>query len=363
MSIWNPWHGCRKYSSGCKNCYVYRRDSSFGKDSSVVNKTKAFDLPIKMDRKGRYKLDNSGGDVYTCMTSDFFIEEADGWRDDIWKIIASRNDLHFIIITKRILRMRECLPEDWGNGYDNVTICCTCEDQEAADKRLPEFLELPIKHRHIIEEPMLSEINIIRYLASGKIRRVICGGESGDEGRICDYEWILDTREQCKKTGTEFYFKQTGTHFRKDGKVYNVKRKYQMSQAEKAAINFLSDRTRDHSDLFARLSGSAFRSGFRLSEKNVLYIKEKGIDTIREHAKDFITKRLAPDHPYNDGKQTPMRGHPVFTAQHACACCCRDCLHKWHGIQKGRRLSENEINEIVDIIMEWIQRELTYRQL
>ena len=357
MPVWNPWHGCRKYSSGCKNCYVYRRDSAFGKDSSVINKTKAFDLPLKKDRNGRYKLLGSAGVVYTCMTSDFFIEEADEWRSEIWKMISLRSDLHFIIITKRIVRMSECLPENWGSGYDNVTICCTCENQEEADRRLPVFLELPIKHRHIIEEPMLSDINISKYLETGKISRVICGGESGDNARICDYEWILDSRKQCEKTGTEFYFKQTGAKFRKDGRLYNVKRKYQMSQAQKAGINIVYEKTKDHSVLFFFFSGSSFRSRFRLSERDVLYIKEKGIETIRSHANDFITKRLAPEYPENDGKQTPMRGHPVFIAQHACACCCRDCLYKWHRIEKGRKLSENEINDLVDIVMEWIQRQ------
>jgi phage gp37Gp68 protein len=121
MAIWNPWHGCHKKSTGCLNCYMFRRDSLY-------------------------------------VTSDFFIEEADEWRKDIWNIIRTRQDLHFTIITKRIERFKSCIPNDWNDGYDNVTIICTCENQAMADERLPIFLELPIKHREIIEEPMLEQI-------------------------------------------------------------------------------------------------------------------------------------------------------------------------------------------------------------
>ena len=180
MAIWNPWHGCHKISPGCRNCYVYRRDGTFGKDSSIVSRTGAFDLPLKRKRQKEYKLTAEDNPVYTCMTSDFFIEEADGWRPEIWKMIRERKDLHFEIITKRIHRFMDCIPPDWGDGYENVTICSTCEDQERADKRLPVLLSAPIRHREIIHEPMLGEIHIEKYLASGKIEHVTCGGESGE---------------------------------------------------------------------------------------------------------------------------------------------------------------------------------------
>ncbi len=107
--------------------------------------------------------------------------------------------------------------------------------------------------------------------------------------------------------------------------------------------------------LFKRLATSKFRSRFFLSEKDKEYIKKKGIETIREHAYDFIEKRLSPAYIENDGKQTPMRGHPVFLAQHATATCCRGCLEKWHGIKKGRCLSEEEKEYVVKVIMHWIE--------
>ncbi len=111
-------------------------------------------------------------------------------------------------------------------------------------------------------------------------------------------------------------------------------------------------------DILYKLSKSKFRSSFHLKDKDKLYIKEKGMDTIKKHAYDFISKRLAPDIIENDGKQTPMRGHPVFIAQHATATCCRGCLEKWHHIPKNKELSNKEIDYIVNIIIKWINREL-----
>ena len=106
-----------------------------------------------------------------------------------------------------------------------------------------------------------------------------------------------------------------------------------------------------------KLSTSKFRSSFHLKEKDKAYIKEKGPDTIRSHAKDFITARLAPAVIANDGKQTPMKGHPVFIAQHATACCCRGCLEKWYKVPQGRALSEVQQEKIVNLLMAWIAEE------
>ena len=236
MAVWNPWHGCHKKSAGCLNCYMFRRDSLYDKDSNVVSKTKDYNLAIRRHRDGSYYL-KSGEVVYTCMTSDFFIEEADDWRNEIWQIIKYRRDLNFVIITKRIERFLECIPDDWKDGYDNVTIICTCENQKTTDERLPIFLKLPIKHREIIHEPMLEKIDIEKYIKDNKIDCVTCGGESGNNARECNYDWILNTREQCKKYNVQFYFKQTGANFVKNNKRYNVPRYNQMIQANKANIN------------------------------------------------------------------------------------------------------------------------------
>lgn len=146
---WNPWHGCRKISDGCKNCYVYRRDAQYDIDSTAVVKNKTFYAPAERYKYGNYKMVPDGNIIYTCFTSDFFLDEADKWRDECWQMIRQRPDVTFLIITKRIHRFSKCIPVDWGEGYDNVHICCTCENQKMADFRLPIFLKAPIKHKSI----------------------------------------------------------------------------------------------------------------------------------------------------------------------------------------------------------------------
>jgi predicted Fe-S protein YdhL (DUF1289 family) len=110
-------------------------------------------------------------------------------------------------------------------------------------------------------------------------------------------------------------------------------------------------------EVFAALAGSAFRRRFRLQGKELQYLRRKGLAVVTEHAADFIEKRLAPALPANDGKQTPMRQHPVFIAQHATATCCRGCLQKWHGIAKGRALDATEKAYILEVIKTWLARE------
>ena len=110
-------------------------------------------------------------------------------------------------------------------------------------------------------------------------------------------------------------------------------------------------------EILYKLSLSKFRSSFHLSKKLKEYIDEKGLDKIESHAYDFINKRLRPAIIENDGKQTPMKQvHPIFIAQHACGCCCRGCLEKWHHIEKGRELTDKEVDYIVKLLMEWIKK-------
>lgn len=115
---------------------------------------------------------------------------------------------------------------------------------------------------------------------------------------------------------------------------------------------------RNLEDLFERLSQSKFRSGFHLKEKDKKYVLDKGGDKIREHARDFVSQRLAPAVIPNDGKQTPMKGHPIFIAQHATACCCRGCLEKWHHFPRGKELTEEQQDYVVDVLMEWVSRQM-----
>ena len=142
--------------------------------------------------------------------------------------------------------------------------------------------------------------------------------------------------------------------------MVSQKYKYQsLFPEEELNENISSERkVYDLTNLFERLAKSDFRSRFHLSMKDREYIMEKGLPTIRKHAEDFVAKRLAPAVIPNDGKQTPMRGHPVFLAQHATGCCCRGCFFKWHHIPAGRALTNEEQEYAVAVLMAWIEKQM-----
>lgn len=237
---WNPWHGCKKVSPGCQNCYVYRMDSHHEKDAGEIKKNvSSFSLPVAKNRKGNYKYP-SGTEFFTCFTSDFFLEEADEWRPEVWRMMRERRDCTFFIITKRIDRFEHCIPNDWGDGYDNVTLCVTAENQQMADFRLPIYRTLPIKRKGIVCEPLLECIDLSPYLDS-EILSVTVGGESGEEARECHYDWVLEIRRQCINAGVSFDYHQTGARLRKDGKLYRIPREKQLEQALRAGINFVAE--------------------------------------------------------------------------------------------------------------------------
>lgn len=227
-------------------------------DSSRCRKTQAFDLPVKKKRDKSYKIP-SGKLFFTCFTSDFLLEDADLWRPECWRMIKQRSDCWFYFFTKRIHRLADCLPADWGDGYDNVLIGCTVENQDRADFRLPIFRSLPIKHRTIIAAPLLERVDLSAYLDE-RIEQVSVGGESGAEARPCNYDWILDLRAQCVEKGVPFSFHQTGARFIKDGKTYRIKRRYQLSQARKAGIDYRMGRAYLTEKAHAALSRSREQS-------------------------------------------------------------------------------------------------------
>ena len=245
---WNLWHGCTKVSAGCLHCYMYRRDEAVGKDPSKVVKTQAFREPIRRlrsgEHKGRYKVP-SGSHIFTCFSSDFFHADADDWRNEAWEIIRARSDCTFFMITKRPERIAGHLPSDWNGGWDHVTIAVTCENQQAADRRLPVYLPLPLRHKSVMIEPMLSAVNLRPYFSSFRsedgspvIGQVSVGGESGPGARACDYAWVLDVRRQCVENGVAFSYHQTGARLIRDGKEYLIPREHQHSQARKAKLDF-----------------------------------------------------------------------------------------------------------------------------
>ena len=234
MAMWDPWRGCKKYSDGCLHCYIHKGDSKRGVDTSNIVQTKDFKKPIERLKNGNYKM--RSGLVYTCFSTDFLIEDADEWRKECWNMIKERQDCTFLFLTKRIDRFMDCIPHDWGDGYENVVVCCTVETQQIADRRLSLFQSLPIKHKCITAQPLLEGINIEAYLDG--IELVVVGGESDPCARPFDYDWALDIREQCIRKNVSFEFRQCGTHFIKDGTQYKLQTKELCSQAKKAGINF-----------------------------------------------------------------------------------------------------------------------------
>ena len=235
---WEPWTGCYKISEGCTYCYFYGPYSKrFGMNK--IEKTDEFCKPVAVNAKGIPKI-ASGKIVATCFSTDFFLPEADEWRAQAWEMIRRRQDLEFLILTKRIDRFEVALPSDWGDGYDNVNLGCTVENQEIADYRLPLFLLYPIKRRFIACSPLLSAIDLSPYLY--RVEHVTVTGESGREARECDYSWVLDIREQCKASGATFWFKGCGSFFRKDGEVMKVNPFKQSGVARECGVNILGEK-------------------------------------------------------------------------------------------------------------------------
>ncbi len=231
--LWNPWHGCRKCSPGCLNCYVFYLDTKHNKDTNIVTKSKTnFNLPLKKDRQGNYKI-KSGTEVATCFTSDFFLQEADEWRADVWNIIKQRKDVNFLICTKRIERFNECIPNDWNDGYDNVIIAVTCENQEKANERMPILLQIKAKHKYVFVSPILEDVDLSPFLNNDIIELVSVSGESYENARVCNFEWVKNIKRTCDKYGVKFDFHQTGSNFVMNGKNYKIEHHNEYEQAKK----------------------------------------------------------------------------------------------------------------------------------
>lgn len=237
--IWNPWHGCVKCSEGCQNCYMYFLDRMRDQNGAEIYKTKnGFSYPLQKDRTGHYKI-QSGEQIRVCMTSDFFLEEADPWRVEAWDIMRQRSDVVFFLLTKRPQRVRECLPPDWGSGWDNIFFNVTCENQRRADERIPILFDLPFKHKGIMCAPFIGPVSIRQYLAAGQIEQVICGGENYDGARPCNFDWVKSLRQECVDANVTFCFIETGTVFIKDGRRYHLPNKQLQSRmACKSGMNF-----------------------------------------------------------------------------------------------------------------------------
>lgn len=266
--IWNPWHGCTKISEGCLHCYMYYMDKRNNIDSSIVYKTKNFNYPLSKDRNGEYKI-KSGELIRVCMTSDFCLEEADQWRHEVWRIIKKRSDVKFYILTKRAQRLKECLPDDWNDGYENVILNVTCENQARADQRIPILLNIPAKHKGVMCAPLIGRIDLSKYLSTGQIEQVVVGGENYDGSRPCHHEWVVQLYIQVKKYNIKFCFIETGNYYVKNHKTY-----YIPSKRKQAQLAYLS-----------RLQNIGKPIHFHLEKQEYSLFDEWYIPYYREHCK------------------------------------------------------------------------------
>ena len=204
-NTWNPWQGCHKVSAGCANCYMFRDKKRYGQDPSTVirSKPKTFNSPLKWKDPAR---------VFVCSWSDFFIEEADPWRDDAWDIIRKTPHLTYLLLTKRPENIKDRLPSDWP--LPNVWLGVTAENQEMADKRIPILLSIPAAKRFVSIEPIVGVVDLKQYLYGSDVHPflgwVIVGGESGPGARPAHPDWIRFLSHQCKESSTPFMFKQWG---------------------------------------------------------------------------------------------------------------------------------------------------------
>ncbi len=237
--IWNPWHGCRKCSEGCRNCYMFFLDRLHKRDGSEIRRSKtAFRYPLAKDRSGRWKVP-AGETLRVCLTSDFFLEEADPWRGEAWEIIRRRPDVVFFLLTKRPQRVADSLPEDWGDGWENVSLNISAENQRRADERIPILLSLPFRHKGLMCAPLIGPVSIRPYLAEGQIEEVLCDGENYEGARPCHYKWVKQLRDECAEFDVTFQFCGTGWRFVKDGRLYKIEGHGRASnQARRSGLSY-----------------------------------------------------------------------------------------------------------------------------
>ena len=224
---WNCWQGCHPIGPACEKCYMYREKKRYGQDPSVVVRSKpaTFNLPLRTKEPHSW---------FVCSWSDFFIEEADPWREEAWDIIRECSQHLFLILTKRPERMDTCLPPDWSNGQPNVWLGVTAENQKRADERIPLLLQTPALVRFVSVEPMLGLVKLPEnwsYIQpdgfenngpmtmtfqsfvsdpDASIDWILIGGESGPGARPMNLDWARSILNQCREAQVKAYVKQLG---------------------------------------------------------------------------------------------------------------------------------------------------------
>jgi len=210
-ATWNPWQGCTKVSPGCKFCYMYDEKTRYKQDPTVVVRSKTtFRDPLKWKEPEI---------IFTCSWSDFFHEAADPWRTEAWDVIRQTPRHTYLVLTKRPERIERALPADWGQGWPNVWLGTSAENQKQWDERLGYLCAIPSVVRFVSAEPLLGHIDAGNAFDPpsepgdpfGPIDWVILGGESGPNARPCDINWIRDLKNQCELAGVACFVKQLGS--------------------------------------------------------------------------------------------------------------------------------------------------------
>ena len=252
---WNPIWGCSKVSPGCKFCYAERVISGQYKDSFAPRRTKpvTFNWPLQFHKALTGNEPFQERLVFSCSMSDWFIEFADPFRDEMWDIIRRTPNLIYQILTKREERVADCLPDDWGDGYDNVWLGFSAENQAMYERRISYFKDIPAKVKFISAEPLIGRINMSypkglndaqmccpgtihdacnchghpcneSLLSLNGIDWVIVGGESGNKSgkyqfRECKESWVCEIISDCELSGVPVFVKQLGTHLKDEMKL------------------------------------------------------------------------------------------------------------------------------------------------
>lgn len=219
---WNPWQGCKKVSLGCKYCYMYRDKKRYGQDPTIVIKSSptTFNKPLTWKDPAK---------VFACSWSDFFIDEADEWRNEAWSIIKQTPHLIYQILTKRPENIKNRLPEDWGYGWPNVWLGVSVENNDYI-WRIDELYQIPAIIRFVSYEPALGPLNIASKMEDGMVDWLISGGESGPTARPSNPSWFGQIQADCNYYSVPYFHKQNGGNQRTngawggrelDGKIYN----------------------------------------------------------------------------------------------------------------------------------------------
>lgn len=209
-ATWNPWYGCHKISNGCAKCRAYAKMLSYGHKANNImrSKEKTFNKPM---------LGLEGPMISVCEWSDFFIKEANAWRDEAWAIMKENDHLVFQICTRRPIALQHHLPDDWGDGYPNVWIGVSVFDNKSAKQNIPYLTEIEAVVKFVNVEPILGPVNLSPWTSEGHLNWVVCGGETGPTARLPQRQWIRNVLVNCLHDDVPFFFKGYGGNELIDG--------------------------------------------------------------------------------------------------------------------------------------------------